>query len=185
MNHSLLENGYVVVRGFIPEYRAAMIAREFKASKNDGFTDDQVPSCMSLYNCLPVLELMCEKTKEIGDIIGEFVLPTYCYGRHYTNGADLKEHVDREACEVSASVNLYSDKTWPLFVRSKNGNEVGVELGRGDALIYLGCDIPHWRKPFEGTDCVQVFIHYVRSRGINNWAYFDRQYWLGNKNDNR
>ena len=25
---------------------------------------------------------------------------------------------------------------------------------------YRGCDLEHWRNPFEGKDCGQVFLHY-------------------------
>ncbi len=26
--------------------------------------------------------------------------------------------------------------------------------------MYKGCDLEHWREPFEGKDCGQVFLHY-------------------------
>ena len=27
-------------------------------------------------------------------------------------------------------------------------------------LIYKGSALEHWREPFEGNDCVQIFLHY-------------------------
>ena len=27
-------------------------------------------------------------------------------------------------------------------------------------LIYSGCDLEHWREPFKGKLCGQVFLHY-------------------------
>jgi len=27
-------------------------------------------------------------------------------------------------------------------------------------LIYKACDLEHWREPFEGKNCGQVFLHY-------------------------
>ena len=27
-------------------------------------------------------------------------------------------------------------------------------------LIYKGCHVEHWREPFEGEICAQVFLHY-------------------------
>ena len=27
-------------------------------------------------------------------------------------------------------------------------------------LIYSGCDLEHWREPFSGENCGQVFLHY-------------------------
>jgi hypothetical protein len=32
-------------------------------------------------------------------------------------------------------------------------------------LAYSGCDLEHWREPFEGNDCGQVFLHYNNKQG--------------------
>ena len=32
-------------------------------------------------------------------------------------------------------------------------------------LIYSGCELEHWRKPFEGDLCGQVFLHYNHADG--------------------
>ena len=34
-------------------------------------------------------------------------------------------------------------------------------------LMYRGCDLEHWRKPFKGKDCGQVFLHYNDASGEN------------------
>lgn len=41
-------------------------------------------------------------------------------------------------------------------------------------MMYRGNIADHWRDKFEGREYVQVFLHYVRSRGENNWAFFDK-----------
>ena len=41
-----------------------------------------------------------------------------------------------------------------------NSPGVKVELEPGDMLIYSGCDLEHWREPFEGNNNAQVFLHY-------------------------
>ena len=38
-------------------------------------------------------------------------------------------------------------------------------LDVGDMLVYSGCDLEHWREPFEGEDCGQVFLHYNDASG--------------------
>ena len=35
----------------------------------------------------------------------------------------------------------------------------------GDAVMYLGCEISHGRKPFRGIENAQVFFHYVDKNG--------------------
>jgi hypothetical protein len=42
---------------------------------------------------------------------------------------------------------------------------VKVTLKPGDMLIYSGCELEHWREPFEGNVCGQVFLHYNHRNG--------------------
>jgi hypothetical protein len=89
--------------------------------------------------------------------------PTYSYWRMYTKFADLKKHTDRPSCEISVTAMIGSDGTpWPIFMGEKE-----VELVDGDAVIYLGCEIPHWREEFKGDWHAQVFLHYVDADGQN------------------
>jgi hypothetical protein len=86
----------------------------------------------------------------------------------------LERHKDRPACEVSLTLNLSKDKDWPIWIQTPDGKEVSLNLKSGDAVMYLGCERDHWRDTFEGNEYVQVFLHYVRSRGPNVWAVFDK-----------
>ena len=41
-----------------------------------------------------------------------------------------------------------------------------ILLEEGDAVIYKGCEIVHWREPYnEGTKLAQVFLNYVDANG--------------------
>jgi len=47
-------------------------------------------------------------------------------------------------------------------------------------LIYSGCDVEHWREPFEGKDCAQVFLHYNNLKGKDAKAnLYDKRPMLG------
>jgi len=35
-------------------------------------------------------------------------------------------------------------------------------------LIYKGCDLEHWREPFNGQVCVQTFLHYSTNKELLN-----------------
>ena len=59
-------------------------------------------------------------------------------------------------------MNLGGDE-WPIYLEpsGEEGKEgVKVLLNPGDMLIYRGCDLEHWRDPFAGDNCGQVFLHY-------------------------
>jgi hypothetical protein len=120
---------------------------------------------------IKLLPLMCEKTKL--DLV-----PMYSYTRLYTYGSTLKRHKDRSSCAVSTTLNLGGDK-WPIYLSpnenvgipehegGKRGIKIEskaqgtkVDLSPGDMLIYKGCEIEHWREPFTGEECGQVFLHY-------------------------
>ena len=40
-----------------------------------------------------------------------------------------------------------------------------VLLNVGDMLVYSGCELEHWREPFKGNTCGQVFLHYNHVNG--------------------
>ena len=142
--------------------------------------DPQVPGAYSLYGdfvmetlLMKVLPVMKEKT-------GMDLIPTYSYARVYQTGSELKRHKDRPSCEISTTLNLGGDP-WPIFIDPTGSNNVideyknihkpgappGVEitLEPGDMLMYSGCELEHWRKPFQGKLCGQVFLHYNHANG--------------------
>ena len=44
----------------------------------------------------------------------------------------------------------------------------------GDCIFYEGPKYEHWREPYKGETCCQVFMHYVDAHGPNtNVAYDD------------
>ena len=175
MNDALTANKYLVVRNFITEDRALDLGIEFgDHCRNQNIPGDaQAPNSSSVYNYISFLELLCEKTPEISKIVNETVLPTYTYARVYRSGDELLRHKDRPSCELSLTVNLGGSESWDIWVESE-GKEIPITLNPGDAMIYLGADIEHWREKFNGDHYYQVFLHYVLSRGKYAQHCFDR-----------
>ena len=176
MNQKLLSNNYLIIPNFINSSRAKELGNDFKVyseSKNTG-GDDQVSNSQSDYNYISFLELLCEKTQQVSSILEETVLPTYTYSRVYYNGSDLPRHKDRDACEISVTIHLNGDKSWPICIKTPSGEEKSMFLEPGDAMMYLGRIAEHWRDAYDGDYYSQVFLHYVRSRGECAYAYFDK-----------
>lgn len=176
MNYNLEKNNYIIIPNFISKERASEIGKEFKAHCENVSPggDDSVPTSECVYNFLPILELMCEKTHQISSILEEPVLPTYCYSRLYKNGNILHKHTDRDACEISLTVHLCGDKPWKIWIETPEGDSKSVSLEPGDAMMYFGITAPHWRDEYNGEYYCQSFIHYVRSRGDKLYTYFDK-----------
>jgi hypothetical protein len=172
MNQAILDNNYLFVPEFLTVQEANSLYKEFKIQtqlypNNFNKVDSQVPGSPSIHNYVPFVALLCEKTAHMNELISEKLLPTYAYARMYKNGAELKKHTDRPACEISVTLNLGSDGTsWPICFTKPDGSTVAKDLKPGEAVIYLGCVSEHWREGvFEGQEYGQVFLHYVRSKG--------------------
>jgi hypothetical protein len=176
MKLELLKNNYMVVPGFIDLDYAKRLEQEFIITdaqfEFDG--DEQAPNSASCFMFHPAVELLCNKTGEVSELIGETVLPTYTYSRIYHRDSVLKKHTDRPACEVSMTVHLGGDKPWAIWIETPENEKKCVTLNPGDAMLYLGCVAPHWRTKFDGDQYAQIFLHYVRSRGLYGCTYFDR-----------
>jgi hypothetical protein len=105
--------------------------------------------------------------------------PTYAFWRMYTKFSDLIKHKDRESCEISVTVMIGSDETkWPIFIEGQE-----IELKPGDAVIYLGCELDHWREEFKGDWHAQCFLHYVDSKGPNKEWFKDKRLFYGTGKD--
>jgi hypothetical protein len=177
MNVQMINNNYILVNDFIDKDRAKNLADGFKqyVKEMKSAGDMQAPNSPSVYNYMPFVKLLVELTPTVGNILGEQVLPTYCYARVYSKKEELVRHRDRPACEVSVTLNLSKDKDWAIWFQRPDGSEASIEMDPGAGAMYFGCTADHWRTPFKGKEYTQVFLHYVRADGPNNWAFFDKR----------
>jgi len=131
------------------------------------WNDEQIPGTYSHYSDIAMETLLQKLRPSIEKETGLKLNETYSYARIYKKGDVLVRHKDRYSCEVSATLNLGGD-SWPIYLEPSGelGKEgVKVDLEPGDMLIYKGCEVEHWREPFEGENCGQVFLHYNNTSG--------------------
>jgi len=121
--------------------------------------DEQIPNTYSCYGDFVMETLLVKVLPKMQQETGLNLIPTYSYARAYKKGDELKKHKDRPSCEISTTINLGGDP-WPIFIE---GTKVLLEVG--DMLVYSGCELEHWREPFEGNICGQVFLHYNHVNG--------------------
>jgi len=172
----------------------------FMGNRNDA----QVPGAYSKYGDW-IMETLLQYMRPIMKAkTGMDLVPTYSYTRLYEKGNILERHKDRPSCEVSTTLHLGGDE-WPIFLdpsgadfvigaRNKEDGRyseiphikpgapkgIRVDLKVGDMLIYSGCELEHWREPFEGTVCSQVFLHYNHANGpFAKTNLFDKRPMLG------
>ena len=133
------------------------------------WNDPQVPETYSHYSDIAMETLLERLTEPMSKETGLNLIPTYSYARIYKKGDVLKRHKDRYSCEVSMTMNLGGD-SWPIYLEPSGETDkegIKIDLEPGDALIYRGCEVEHWREAFEGENCGQVFLHYNDASGEN------------------
>ena len=97
------------------------------------------------YNPDPMLEMYKQVKSKIETVVGEKLLPTYCFITGYTNNSYMASHKDRPSCEISVSINLASTIDWGLYITDLQGSTTKVITKVGDGVIYLGTQVEHWR----------------------------------------
>ena len=147
--------------------------------------EQQVRGSLSRYNVPTYKQLHYLVRKSVEKHLGIDLLPTYYFDRFYYVGQKLKRHSDRQACEVSVTLQIStnSNNPWPIWFERPDGSESYVLMNNGDAVIYKGCERDHWRDPLESkygkvenlwrtfrkkeddTYHHQIFLHYVNSQG--------------------
>ena len=159
--------------------------------------DKQIPNTYACYGDFFMETLMVKVLPIMQKHTGLKLVPTYTYTRAYKKGDILHRHKDRPSCEISTTINLGGDP-WSIFIDPTGTNNilsgsetttvvkpnapegVEVQLDVGDMLVYSGCDLEHWREPFKGNLCVQVFLHYNHADGkFAEDNKFDKRPMLG------
>ena len=183
--NNFINNKFDVLRGILkPDYCElfseyfknkeqsydTMLKATFISEFQDEFgtrTDAQVPGAFSSYGDIMMDMLLVNFKPIMEKATGLNLVPNYSYARIYKTGHVLERHKDRFSCEISTTLNLGGDP-WPIYLEpsGREGmNGLKVDLNPGDMLIYRGIELEHWREPFEGNECVQVFLHY---NDVNN-----------------
>jgi len=169
---------------------------------NLAVVDDQCENSWSVHHH-EILDRVLEAfTPKMEEETGKKLFPTYAYARYYQRGEVLKCHIDRPACEYSATITLgHSGGIWTLWISDpgdetdqglfgQNGDIVRIKSPQkfkieiGDAVIYKGCVAPHWRDEFIGEWQTQIFLHYVDQNGPYAKCKFDERKCLAHQNEN-
>lgn len=178
-------SGYIYCKNLVDENTMKTISQYFENKiarlewqpKNNtldssafGYYSDPLIEVM-LKECLPIVE------KETNLKLH----PTYSYSRVYQENEQLLPHTDRPSCEVSVTVNVArKGNKWPIWMQYNNNDPVRFDLEVGDAVIYKGCEVTHWRKPLPKDDLnVQFMLHYVNQDGPYLDYKFDKRQGLG------
>jgi len=163
---------YVSVRAVIPPKMLPSLKQYYRKLIDEGFvplSDVPTENRYVAHNERLARLLHKKLSGFVTQIVGEPIKPSYVYLGSYRSGAILKKHTDREQCEFSISLLLdYQPQThnaspWPLYLETDNKRSVAIYQSPGDALVYKGRELPHFRNKLpRGHSSTSLFFHYVR-----------------------
>lgn len=180
---SFSENGYEVVRNVISKDLLYHLKTEFKLLRDNhffirqennkfAFGDAQSHNSFSVFSAQFFESLAINLNDRMSKITNLKLYPTYTYARIYYEGAILAPHRDRPSCEYSTTLCIDSTDVWDFYIKDRNGEDKVIKLNPGDMCIYSGCELEHWREPYQGKMQMQCFLHYVNAKG----PYADHKY---------
>lgn len=172
------KNGYVHLKSFLDLNNCKELTQELNKYIEQGKTtkDPQCPISEAVHGTPTFDQLLVDLLPHFEQACGKRLYPTYSYARLYKPGEELKKHKDRPACEISATVTLgFEGNVWSIYMA---GNKVDMQVG--DAVLYRGMEVEHWREKYtEGRWQAQVFLHYVDADGPHADQKYDGRTSLG------
>ena len=130
----------------------------------------------------PLMETILYNSKEsVEEITGMALDPTYAYARVYFKNDEMPKHTDRHSCEISLTVNVATvGKKWPIWIHVSGQEPIAIALEPGDAIVYKGCEVSHWREKAVDMDITaQFMLHYVDKNGPYAKYKYDARPGLG------
>ena len=163
--------GYAPLAGLIHPFHIAALRRHFRRQIRTGalkFGDEQSPLRHVVHN-EPVARFFHHQlAPAFSRVAGVSLKPSYVYSASYQGAAQLERHRDRPQCDFSITFCLdYTPEPdgathWPILLDAPAGR-VTVYQAIGDALLYRGCRLPHYRHPlWKDATSTSMFFHYVR-----------------------
>lgn len=194
-NEEFEKNGYLVIRNLVDIKEFVSEVPEIRGLYNyfgslDKFDynpiEHQVPGSLARYR-YPIYKYLHSQIRlKIENIIGNKLFNTYYYDRFYFSGQELKKHTDRPSCEISVTLHISTNlkECWPIFIKTpdvydeakeniiERGTPHKVCLNPGDAIIYKGCERPHWREPMKSKyNKIKLFIKKLLGREDDSYYH--------------
>lgn len=189
------KNRYISIKKLVPTDLCRIVTKYALLQEEVAFNPEgpgtQVENAHSVYSDTLMETVLHFIHPHMEKHTGLSLCPTYSYFRVYRPGMILDRHVDRPSCEISTTVcfgwkYLEKEENYRWGMHVENGGMIGQDPG--DAIIYRGCEVEHWREAFDagqGSYQIQAFFHYINKDGpfYPEWKY-DKRPGIGwNRNE--
>lgn len=166
------KEGAAVLPGLLHPHEIAALRAYLRALFAEGLLswgDDPVENRYVAHN-EPVSRILHARLLPLMEaVVARPLRPSYSFVSCYQGGARLLRHVDRPQSiySISMQVDYQPDPAgptgWRLGFVTTSGREELANMALGDAAVYRGVDIPHFREGAlpEGHSSSQLIFEYV------------------------
>lgn len=166
---ALRAHGFVVLRGLFAPRFAGALRDYYRRVAAEGYLlggQARRRGAPLLYD-EPVLTFLAHQLASVvRRVTGDRARARFTYLRVYDPGARLGRHRDRALCRWTLDLVVGGGPAparrtaWPLWMDGRRGPEA-VRLGLGDAVLYRGDRVEHWRSSQRrGRTTVLASLHF-------------------------
>jgi len=167
------KNKYVQVEGLLDPHLVQFLGSYYKYALDKGIEHfGRDGTSLNGYGEAAADVALYATREKIEKNTGLELMPAFSFVRLYKKGENLRRHLDRGANEINVTIQISGSTPWPLGVEV-DGQDVLINQQHGDALIYHGLKLPHWRDEYEGEEHLQLILAYVIKDGENARFSFD------------
>jgi hypothetical protein len=165
----LRREGYALIPNLLTPLQVAQMRRYIRAREREGYLEHDANHARRLrsYNDVLATHLHRQTAHVIRQVTGASVVPSFSYVSRYLAGTKLDRHVDRDQCHFTLSCLIDSKhgldlgRSSPLHLESR-GKTREVRLELGEAIVYEGRKVPHWREVMRpGEEQTTLLLFYV------------------------
>ena len=154
---------YKIIKNFISEEECDRIYNKMLLLKGagEGGYDPICTKSWSFYSFASP-EFIDKVKDKFEELFETELMYTFDYSRIYGEGEVLIPHTDRTMCQYATTINVRNTgEPWTFYVRDPDTKEdISINMTKGDAVLYRGSEITHWREPLTGPDVYQTMIFY-------------------------
>lgn len=192
MSYNFIKNKYAHVLGLVPLEICEIVTTYALMKQVLEYSPETVShreGTHAVYSDTLMESILLSLKPKVENITQLDLYPTYSYYRVYKPGDTLPIHKDRAACEISVTacmgykyVTDVQGYSWNMHIKDNNDTTITPKCSIGDAIVYKGCEVQHWRDAFdvkEGSYQIQAFFHYVDKNGSSADYKYDCRPSLG------
>jgi hypothetical protein len=171
------EHGFFIIKRFVPRFFSDYLKEVLHTRRVNGMNQPYIYGDPAFDSFGKMSAPM------LSNLVGKELAFSHTLAKILVNDDHQLPHVNKEHLEHTVTVFLGGtyEKLWPIWMQKLDTHLAPqlCALEEGDAVIYMGNKVHHWRDHYEGTDYYQLTMHYVEAEGEHGDRVYDTRPYIG------